>query len=149
LFIKNDGTRVTYDITVTARPEGVVARELEQLLEGVIGGMVRRVGSRFFLEGSVGTEAELRRVTQIAALYPGPVERVGTVGGGAATDRKQPVRFDFFFVQSDASSSYAVGLAWPTAIGGDAVVQNNLTYDFVGNPPTTAQASIVNQPLPR
>jgi pilus assembly protein CpaC len=149
LLIKNDGSRVTYDISVTSRPEGSVARELEQLLEGVTGVVIRRVGSRFFLEGSVGTEAELRRIQQIAGLYPGQVESLVTVGGGSATDRKQLIRVDFFFVQYDANSSYAVGLAWPTAIGGDNVVQNAFTYDFLGKTTTTAQASVVNQPLPR
>jgi pilus assembly protein CpaC len=149
LLIKNDGSRVTYDINVTSRSEGSVARELDQLLEGTTGVVIRRVGSRFFLEGSVGTEAELHRMQQIAGLYPGQVESLVTVGGGSATDRRQLIRVDFFFVQYDANSSYAVGLAWPTAIGGDAVVQNTFTYDFLGKTTTTAQASIVNQPLPR
>lgn len=149
LLIKNDGTRVTYDVDVTSRPESAVARELEQLLEGVTGVNMRRVGSRFFLEGSVGTEAELHRLHQIAGLYPGQVESLATVGGGTAQDRKQLIRVDFFFVQYDANSSYAVGLAWPTAIGGDNVVQSTLTYDLISGTTTTAQASVVNQPLPR
>jgi pilus assembly protein CpaC len=149
LLIKNDGARVTYDINVTSRSEGSVARELDQLLEGTAGIVVRRVGGRFFLEGSVGTDAELHRIQQIAALYPGQVESLVTVGGGSATDRKQLIRVDFFFVQYDANSSYAVGLAWPTSIGGDTIVQNNVTYDFLAKTTTTAQASIVNQPLPR
>jgi pilus assembly protein CpaC len=59
------------------------------------------------------------------------------------------IRIDFFFVQYDTSSSYAVGLGWPGAIGGANVVRNNFSYDFIAGTTTTAQASIVNQALPR
>jgi pilus assembly protein CpaC len=148
LLIKNDGTQTTYEITVTPRPLADVERELQQLLDGVTGVRYRRIGNRFFLEGSVATEAELRRIQQLAALYPGQVENLVTVGGGSAGDRKLLVRVDVFFVQYDTNSSYAVGLAWPASVGGASVVQSNLTYDFVARTTTTAQASVVNQPLP-
>jgi pilus assembly protein CpaC len=148
LLIKNDGTQITYDIEVSQRSLSAIERELQQLLEGETGVRYRRIGGRFFLEGSVGTEAELHRLQQLAALYPGQVENLVTVGGGTATDRKMLIRVDFFFVQYDANSSYAVGLAWPATVGGAAVLQNTITYDFVARTTTTAQASVVNQPLP-
>lgn len=149
LLINNDGSRLTYSITVTARPDAQVKRDLEQLLDGISGVQARHIGSRYFLEGSVGTESELHRLQQLAALYPGQVENLVTVGGGTASDRNLLIRIDFFFVQYDKSSSYGVGLAWPSSIGGDAVISNQLTYDFVAGTTTTAQASILNQPLPR
>jgi len=149
LLLNNDGSKKTYEIQVTARSEGAVQRELDQLLEGIAGVQSRRVGSRFFLEGSVGTEAELSRLDKLAQLYPGQVESLVTVGGGTVTDRNMLIRVDFFFVQYDTNSSYAVGLGWPGSIGGSAVLQSQFTYDFVAKTTTTAQASIVNQPLPR
>jgi pilus assembly protein CpaC len=97
----------------------------------------------------VGTEAELKPIQQMAALYPGQVQSLVTVGGGTARDRNLLVRIDFFFVQYDKSSSYGVGLAWPQSIGGAGVTPNQITYDFVAGTTTTAQASVVNQPLPR
>ncbi|MBL8607631.1 MAG: hypothetical protein JNL38_09935, partial [Myxococcales bacterium] len=66
-----------------------------------------------------------------------------------AGERKILVRLDFFYVQYEKSSSYAVGLGWPASIGGDTVVQTQFNFDFIARTATTAQASIVNQPLPR
>ncbi|MGC4089330.1 MAG: pilus assembly protein N-terminal domain-containing protein [Polyangiaceae bacterium] len=149
LLIKNDNSKQTFAITVNAREESAVERELGQLLEGVAGVEVRRVGNRFFLEGSVGTDSELGRIHQLAALYPGQVESLVTVGGGTASDRKLLVRVDFFFLQYETNSSYSVGLGWPSAIGGDAFVQNTFSYDFIAGTTSAAQASVVNHPLPR
>lgn len=154
LLLNNDGSKKTYEIQVTARSEAAVRHELDELLDGIPGVQSHRVGSRFFLEGSVGTEAELSRLDKLAGLYPGQVESLVTVGGGTAADRNMLIRVDFFFVQYDTNSSYAVGLGWPGAIGGTtaggtAVLQSQFTYDFVAKTTTTAQASIVNQPLPQ
>lgn len=149
LLIGDDGRRSSYEIQVTERSQAAVEHELEALLAGESGVHSRRIGSRFFLEGSVGTEAELKRIQQLAALYPDQVQSLVTVGGGTAADRNLLVRIDFFFVQYDKSSSYGVGLAWPQSIGGPGVLQNQITYDFVAGTTTTAQASVVNQPLPR
>jgi pilus assembly protein CpaC len=148
-LIYDDGKRGSYEIQVTERSQAAVEQELEALLTGESGVRFRRIGGRFFLEGSVGTEAELKRIQQMAALYPDQVQSLVTVGGGTAADRSMLVRIDFFFVQYDKSSSYGVGLAWPASIGGNAVLRNNITYDFVAGTTTTAQASVVDQPLPR
>lgn len=146
LLIKNDGTTLTLIINVFARAPDLVRRELEQLLEGMTGLSVRQVGSRFFIEGGVNTDGEAKRLQQVAALYQGQVESLVTVGG-PSVDRKFNIRIDFFFVQYDKRSSYQVGVSYPTAIGGPAV-QSNVTYDFLSHTTTTAQASVVNQPLP-
>ena len=146
LLIKKDGTQTTLVINVFARPPEVVRRELDQLLEGATGLNVRQVGSRFFIEGGVNTEAEAKRVQQIATLYTGQVESLVTVGG-PALDRKFNIRIDFFFVQYDKQSSYAVGVNYPSQIGA-ATSQGNVTFDFLAGTTTTATASIVNQPLP-
>ncbi len=155
LLIKNDGTQFTWQISVSNKSPAAVERELQQLIEGMSGVRIRRVGSRFFLEGGVSTEAELKRVQQVAQLFPGQVESLVTVGSGGAADRKLLIRLDFFFVQYDRTSSYAVGLGWPDSIlGKDAagqaqVLQTQFQYDFISKTTTAAQASIVNQPLPR
>jgi pilus assembly protein CpaC len=146
LLIKKDGASINWVINVFARPPGSVERELSQLLEGITGVRVRRVGSRFFIDGGVNTEAEAKRIQQIAALFPGQVESLVSVGSGAA-ERKLNIRIDFFFVQYDRTSSYQVGMSWPTQIGG-AAIQSEFSYDFLAGTATSAQASIVNQPLP-
>ncbi len=146
LLIMKDGTKVTWVINVFARPPSLVERELGELLDGTTGVRLRRVGTRFFIEGGVNAEPDLKRIQQIASLYPGQVESLVVVGS-PAPERKFNVRVDFFFVQYDRKSSYGVGVSWPTAIGGPSL-QSQLTYDFVAGTTTTAQASIVNQPLP-
>jgi pilus assembly protein CpaC len=146
LLIKKDGSQTTWLINVYTRPMEAVQRELEQLLEGTTGLRIRRIGGRFFIEGGVNTEAEQKRIAQIAALYPGQVESLVAVGAAAA-ERKIDIRIDFFFVQYDVSRSYAFGINWPARIGG-SVIQSTFTYDFLAHAATAAQASVVNQPLP-
>lgn len=153
LLIMESGSQISYPITVSSKSLANVEKDLQQLTEGIPGIRVRRVGNRFVIEGGVNSDAELKRVQQIASLYPGQVESLVTVGtGGVGTDRKLLVRLDMFFVQYDRNSNYLVGLGWPAAIGGTSnnqlVIQNQLTYDFIGKATTTAQASVINQPLP-
>jgi pilus assembly protein CpaC len=148
VLLKSDGSQTTWNITVSARSPDAVYRELQQLLEGTTGVRIRRVGGRFFIEGGVTTEAERNRIAQIAQLYPGQVESLVAVGSGAA-DRKLLIRVDFFFIEFDRSSSYTVGIGMPGSIGSDTIYQNQFTFDFIQQTMTTAQASIVNQPLPR
>lgn len=147
LLIKKDGTTLTVAINVFSKSPAAVEREIQQLLEGTGGVRVRRVGARFFIEGGVTSEPDVKRIQQIASLYPGQVESLVVLGAPAA-ERKFNVRVDFFFVQYDRTSSYAVGINWPGRIGGAGVVTSQLSYDFVAGTTTTAQASIVNQPLP-
>lgn len=152
LLIFNNGNQTTYEITVSTRSPAAVEHELEQLLEGQSGVRVRRIGGRFFIEGGVTTKEEQERIKRIADLYPGQVESLVSVGSGAP-DRKLLVRLDFFFIQYDKHSRYKVGVGWPESIGGQAgnqqIIQSQFNYDFIANTATAAQASVVNQPLPR
>ena len=144
LIIMKDGRQVTYVVNVFQRAMETVERELRQLLEGMTGLRLRRVGIRFFIEGGVSNEAELTRIERIASLYPEQVESLVVLGGPAA-DRNLNIRVDFFFVQFDRSSSDQFGVSWPASIGpGLATAQ----YDLVSNSVTTATASIVDQVLP-
>lgn len=152
LLIKNDGSQVTYEINVARRNAQQVEREVQQLTEGISGLKTRRVGARVFIDGGVSTDSEKRRVDQIAALYGGQVESLVTVG--SISERKLLIRLDFFFVQYEKSSGYQVGINWPASIGGQGaqnapVFRNNYTFDFITRTTTTANASIVDQPLPR
>jgi pilus assembly protein CpaC len=147
LLIMKDGSTKNWVINVFARSPEVVRRELSQLLGEMPGIRVRRVGSRFFIEGGVGTDGDTKRIEKIAGLYPGQVESLVVVGQGGAADRKVNIRVDFFFIQYDKTSGYNVGIDWPGRIGG-AAFQSEFTYDFLAGTTTTAQASVVNQPLP-
>ncbi len=154
LLIKNDGTRVTYDINVALRSPQAVEKEVLQLIEGIPGLKTRRIGARIFLEGAVSNESDLKRVQRVAESYNGQVESLVTVGQSPA-DRKILVRVDFFFVRYQKARQFAIGLGWPASIGGDLglagtpIAQSQFTFDFISKTASTAQASIVGQPLPR
>ena len=153
LLIKNDGSQVNWVVNVFSRSPELVEHELVQLLEGYPGLRVRRVGSRMFIEGGVSNEAEQKRCLQIAALYPGQVESLVTVGTGAI-DRKLNIRVDFFFVQYEKSSNWQIGITWPGQYGGQYLT-SQFDFNFVANQSTNvgkglsqAMTSLVNQPLP-
>ncbi|MBI2396053.1 MAG: pilus assembly protein N-terminal domain-containing protein [Deltaproteobacteria bacterium] len=143
LLIKKNGQEVTWTINVFARSPAIVENELKQLLEGYTGVKVRRVGSRLFIEGSVASENDVKRIAQIASVYGGQVESL--VGVGATKDRTN-IRIDFFFVQYTKDSGYQLGISYPGRIGGE-VIQSNIGYDFVTGT-TSAVTNVVNQPLP-
>jgi pilus assembly protein CpaC len=112
LLIRQDGTTTTYEIAVANRNPQLVEKEVQQLMEGIPGLRTRRIGSRVFIEGGVSTDAELKRVQQIASLYGGQVEVLAE--RGSVAERKLLIRLDFFFVQYERTSGYNVGLGWPT-----------------------------------
>jgi len=151
LLIKTDGSQTTFDISVANRNPQQVEREIQSLLEPFPGVRSRRVGSRIFLEGAVPTDSEYKRIQQIVTVYGGQVDSLVTVG---VAERKLLIRLDFFFVQYSRTSGYNLGVGWPANIGGataagQPVVQSTYTYDFVSRTTQTANASVVNQPLPR
>jgi pilus assembly protein CpaC len=146
LLLRKDGSQINWIINVFSRSPQLVEKEVTELLQGYTGIRLRRVGARFFIEGGVNTEADLQRIKQIAALYPGQVESLVALGSGGMAHTAN-VRLDVFFVQYKKSSSYNVGIDLPGEIGGAAVSQTTFGYDFVANT-VTAQAAIVNQALP-
>ncbi len=159
LLIKNDGTEITINVDVFLRSPQAVEHELMDLLRGLSGVQVRRVGAHIVIDGTVDGDADLKRVVHIASLYPGEVDSLVTVGAAtvlgppATAGESQPpqrfvIRIDFYFVQYDTTSTYAVGIGWPASIGGSAL-QGTVTYDFLLGIPKTATATITNQPLPR
>lgn len=145
LLINKDGTETDWIINVFSRSPQLVEKEVSELLRGYTGVRLRRVGARFFIEGGVNTEADVKRISHIASLYPGQVESLVALGSGGM-GRTTNVRIDVFFVQYKKTSSYQVGVNWPAEIAG-APLQSTFGYDFVANV-RTAQATIVNQPLP-
>lgn len=153
LLINAAGGQTTYEITVARRNVVQVEREVQELIKDISGPRTRRIGARVFIDGAVPTPAEKARVDQIAALYGDQVQSIVTVG--RFEERKLLVRLDFFFVQYEKSSGYTAGIGWPASIGGvapggtDQVFQSAYNFDFITKTTTTAQASIVNQPLPR
>lgn len=153
LLIKNDGSQSTLTVNVFSRSPTAVEKELNQLLGGIQGVQVRRVGARIVIDGSVATEGELERVKQVAALYPDQVESLVQLAGSAplpaAHEPKQfLIRIDFYFVQYDKNASYGVGIGYPDSFGGVAL-QSEASYDFLAGSVTSATATLANQPLPR
>lgn len=142
LALKKGGQEITYAITVYARAPQTVEKELEQLLTGYTGLKLRKVGTRFFVEGGVSTEADAKRVALIANLYPGQVESLVVVGS-VGQEHTINVRLDFYFVQYDKSSNYGVGLSWPGRVGPPNL---SASRDLVQN--ATAATLTLEQPLP-
>jgi pilus assembly protein CpaC len=151
LLIKNDNAQSTLNINVFARPPAVVEKELTTLLAG-LNVQPRRIGSQIVLDGSVAGEADLKRVEQIAGLYPDQVTSLVQVGQSGAlqvgsTAGRFLIRIDFYFVQYDKNSSYGVGIGWPESVGAAATA--DLSYDFLSKTVRSATATLSAQPLPR
>ncbi len=150
LLIKNDGTQKTFSVAVFPRPPGIVEKELKDLLSG-LSVQSRRVGPQIVLDGVVTSESDVRRVQQIAGLYPNQVTSLvqlsepGTLSG--ASKSRSLIRIDFYFVQYDKNSSYGVGIGWPESIGASAT--GNFAYDFLAGSARAATATVASQPLPR
>ncbi len=147
LLILKDGREVLWKINVFAQPIHVVESELNELLGDTTGIRVRRVGSRFFIEGGVTTEPELQRIDHIAKLYQGQVESL-VVLGGVAADRKINIRVDLYFIQYNKNRNTQFGVSWPSTVGGASFTQAGFVYDLVSRSTRSAQAALVNQPLP-
>ena len=143
LLLKRNGDQILYTLQVFSRPMELVQAELGKLLSGYTGLRVRRIGPRIFIEGGVSTQAEVDRLKQIAALYPGQVESL-VVLGGAAADRRNNIRLDVYFVQFDKSRSYGVGVTYPTGVKANF----SGVFDFLASKWTSAQATVSNQALP-
>lgn len=144
LLIRSETMQEMWTINVFQRPMAEVEVELGDLLSGMPGIRIRRVGTRLFIEGGVSTEPELERISRIAALYPGQVESL-VVLGGLAADRKLNVRIDFFFVQYDLTRGTNYGLRYPPSIGGGTF---SAPLDLISGRFLGQQAAVVALPLP-
>lgn len=85
LLIKNDGTQVTLNLNVFLRNPQTVEKELNQLLGGMQGVSVRRMGARFLVDGTVASDADFKRVQHVVSLYPDQVDSLVQQAGAAAT----------------------------------------------------------------
>lgn len=158
VLFRTNGSQETYQITVYAMNPARIQSEIEPLLEGYTGVQIRRVGARLYLEGGVASEAQQRRVSQIASNYNGQVESLVTIDP-TIVERRINIRLDLYFVEFRSTAGHQFGINWPTAIGGGGTVQNTLqaNYNVVRTgppgmevPPGFANAqAIVSQPLPR
>jgi len=142
LMLMQNGTQVTYAITVFARSPEQVQQEVEQLLQGYTGLRLRKVGTRFFIEGGVATDGDARRIALIASLYPGQVESLVVVGS-VGIEHTINIRIDFYFVQYDKTSTYGAGVRWPGSAGPGGLI---VTRDLVAN--TTSATATLDQALP-
>lgn len=152
LLIKSDGSQRTINVSVFSRSPALVEKELAQLLQG-LSVQTRRIGAQIVLDGAVANEVDLKRVQQVAALYPNQVLSLVQIGqpGMALPSigevKRYLIRIDFYFVQYDKNSSYGVGIGWPEAIGAGGTAE--LSYDFLAGTARSATAAVSAQPLPR
>ncbi len=152
LLIYTDGSQRTLNVNVFARSPEMVEAELGELLKG-LNVKTRRIGSQIIIDGVVPSQAEVQRVQQVAKLYPNQVMslvRVAEEGAPIITSgeaERYLIRIDFYFVQYDKSTSYALGVGWPESIGAGATAA--LEYDFLLGSTRSATAAVASQPLPR
>lgn len=152
LLIYGDGSQTTFNIAVWAKSPAAVERDVAQLLESMPGVQRKRVGGRVVLDGNVATPAELKRIQQVASLYPGQVDNLVSVSTVAVAaeigpeDERYLVRIDFYFIQYDKRSGYQLGLGFPDSVGPG---QATISYDFLARGARSATASLTDQPLPR
>lgn len=74
LIWKNNGSRLSYLISVTRKGTDEVGEEIRKLLDGREGIAQRRVGDRIYLDGYAYTAEDYERVEQVVALYPNLVK---------------------------------------------------------------------------
>jgi len=153
LVIRNDGTQLTYPITVYRVSLDSVRTQIAQLIQAYPGVSINQIGSRLFLEGGVASDQQQRRVTQIAALYPGQVESLVSVDA-TIVERRTNVRIDLYFVELSGNSRFMFGVNWPSSLfGGSAVVNANYsllpTMGMTAGWQSAIATAVINQPLPR
>jgi pilus assembly protein CpaC len=142
LLIGQDGNQRHLPITVFARHPDTIIDEISHLID--LPGMTwRRVGPRVFLDGTVGSEAELARIEQIRHLYAGQV--VSLVQRGDSVRPRTNIRLDLLFMETSASRSQEGGVNWPDALGATGGV--TMSYDLMTGT-GTASYRILNQAMP-
>jgi pilus assembly protein CpaC len=153
LLLYGDGSQTSYSINVWAKSPQTVERDAAQLTEGMPNVRRKRVGGRVVLDGTVANDAELKRIQQIAALYPGQLDNLVTLAQAAPQAEAGPeeerylIRIDFYFIQYDKRSGYQIGLGFPDSVGQNA--RASVTFDFLAGATRSATASLQDQPLPR
>jgi hypothetical protein len=108
LLIHDDGKRSSYEIQVTERSQAAVENELGALLEGESGVNFRRIGGRFFLEGSVGSDAELKRIQRMGGCIPNRCSRWSR----SAVARLPTAACSYASTSSSCSTTRARATAW-------------------------------------
>jgi pilus assembly protein CpaC len=69
LVWKNNGTRVSYTISVQAIDKTTLISEMKKLLGEIEGVTIRSIGDRVILDGQAYTQADSDRIDQVVALY--------------------------------------------------------------------------------
>lgn len=114
-----DGSRHVLRIVVNDQDLAGRLEEVQKLLTGVNGVAARIVGDRILLEGDRVSEADQRRATDVAALFPGVVlDFVGRLGW------ETMVQLDVRIVEVRRDQLRQLGLRWDSdAAGPEVAVQ--------------------------
>ena len=144
LLIKKHGGQRNLLITVFARRPETIEAEINDLLGDLTGLVLRRVGPRIFIDGTVPDESALNRVERVAGLYPGQVEALAQVDPFRVRPRTN-IRLDLTFIEMRKSSTWGAGVNWPGQIG--ATQSFNFSWDMFGGG-AAATYQVVDQALP-
>ena len=128
VLVKRNGFEVTYIINVFLRDPKAVEAELIELLEGYTGVRPRRVG-RASSSRAACPPRPTPSASRSSPASTRPRSSRSSSSAAAGADRTVNVRIDFYFVQYDRSSSYGVGITYPSQFGAG-------TYSLaITNPP--------------
>ncbi|MBN2526605.1 MAG: hypothetical protein JXR76_09430 [Deltaproteobacteria bacterium] len=142
LLLDAEGKQRQVSISVFARDPVSLITELKELIGPTAGLQFRKMGARVFVDGTVSSESELNRITQILDLYPG--QALSLVQVGATVQPRTNIRLDLTFVEFHTSDDIAGGINWPGNFGtGNA----QFTLDLISGTPQ-ASYKVVNQMMP-
>ncbi len=144
LLIDRAGNERTLHISVFSKNPEAIEGEINELLTGLDGLTMRRVGPRVFVDGHVPSEGDLQKVERVAALYGGQVACLATVDLNAVSERTN-IRLDLTFVGLRINASTGAGISWPGSAGTNGVVTGSLDLLHGG---MTASYQIVDQAMP-
>ena len=127
LLMYRDDRQKTILITVYARPPEAVMDELGKLLAGIPGVVIRQVGPKIFIEGTLPSEPYVQRAENVARLYPDQVVSLARVDP-TRLESKVNIQLDVYFVLFSNRDGWRFGVDWPDRINVSADL--GMTYDF-------------------
>ncbi|MBN2718437.1 MAG: pilus assembly protein N-terminal domain-containing protein [Deltaproteobacteria bacterium] len=142
LLLDQAGNQRQLAISVFARDPARLMDELKELIGPASGLNYRQLGARVVVDGTVGSESELERVSRILAMYP--EQAISLVRIGQAVLPRTNIRLDLTFVEFHTSNTLGGGLKWPENMGTGEL---QFSYDLISGAPA-ASYKVVDQMVP-
>ena len=106
--------------------------------------ILKRIGPRIFIDGTVSSDSMANRIVQVERLYNGQVASLVRVDPGAVQQRTN-IRFDLVFVELRRSDAVKFGMRYPGQIGAGGTFSGSM--NFIDGA-MTASYQIMDQAMP-